>query len=333
MGKGERLIAGLPLCRGSPVVQTVSTLALVALSLGLRFAVDKIVPVGFPFLTFFPAVILSGFLFGVRNGAIAGLLCGIAAWWFFIAPASQYVVNASAVAAMTLYAFVVMTELTVIGLMQAAHGALVRERSRSEALATSREIMFNELQHRVSNNLQVAAGLLSLQRRRVSDPEAAAALDEATRRLGTIGRISRSLYDPNGAALGLDRLLSQLCDDVLDASGRSDVTIHVTAEGKPTIEPDAAIPAALIIAEAVANAIEHGFADGRGGRIDVRIAQNETRLEVSVIDDGHGLPDGFDLEKSDSLGLRIATTLARQMNGHFSLSGGAGTRAVLALSA
>jgi two-component sensor histidine kinase len=305
---------------------------LVATSLGVRFAVNGIVPAGFPFVTFFPAVILSGFLFGVRNGLLAGCLCGVAAWWFFIAPASHYVVNAGAVAAMMLYAFVVVTELGVIYLMQRAHGALVRERTRCEALASSRELMFNELQHRVSNNLQVAAGLLSLQRRRVADPQAAAALDEATRRLGTIGRISRSLYDPNGAALGLDRLLSRLCDDVLDASGRKNVTIAVTTQGVPTIEPDAAIPTALIVAEAVANAIEHGFADGRGGRIDVRIAQTQKTLEVSVTDDGHGLPDGFDLQKSDSLGLRIATTLARQMNGQFSLDGGAGTRAVLALS-
>jgi two-component sensor histidine kinase len=332
MGRGEKIIARLPLWRDWPVAQTVGTLVLVALSLTLRFSVINLVPAGFPFVTFFPAVILSGFLFRVRNGAIAAILCGFAAYWFFIAPANNHIVDGGTVAAMLLYAFVVVTELGVIYLMQRAHAALVRERTRSEALATSRELMFNELQHRVSNNLQVAAGLLSLQRRRVSDPEAAAALDEATRRLGTIGRISRSLYDPNGAALGLDRLLSRLCDDVLDASGRSDISIAVTTEGTPTIEPDAAIPAALIIAEAVANAIEHGFADGRGGRIDVRIAQTHEKLEVSVTDNGHGLPEGFDLSKTDSLGLRIATTLARQMNGSFSLSEGAGTRAVLALS-
>lgn len=332
MGKGEKIIARLPLWRKWPVAQTAGTLVLVAISLALRFLVDGVIPAGFPFVTFFPAVILSGFLFGIRNGSVAGVLCGLAAWWFFIAPAGNYTLNAGSVAAMMLYAFVVVTELGVISLMQRAHSALVRERGRCEQLAASREIMFNELQHRVSNNLQVAAGLLSLQRRRVSDPEALAALDEATRRLGTIGRISRSLYDPNGAALGLDRLLTRLCDDVLDASGRDNVSIAVTTEGNHTIEPDAAIPAALIVAEAVANAIEHGFADGRGGRIDVRIARNEERLEVSVTDNGHGLPEGFDLNKTDSLGLRIATTLARQLNGHFSVSGGAGTRAVLALS-
>jgi two-component sensor histidine kinase len=332
VGKGEKLIAGLPLWPNWPIAQSAGTLALFGISLGVRIAIDRIVPPGFPFVTFFPAVILSAFLFGVRNGSIAAVLCGLAAWWFFIAPYNNYALTTGGIAAMTLYAFVVVTELCVISLMQKAHGALVRERARSEALASAREVMFNELQHRVSNNLQVAAGLLSLQRRRIGDAEAAAALDEAIRRLGTIGRISRSLYDPNGAALGLDKLLSRLCDDVLDASGRDDVTIAVTAEGAPTIEPDAAIPAALIVAEAVSNAIEHGFANGRGGRIDVRIARVKESLEVSVTDNGHGLPDGFDLASTDSLGLKIATTLARQVNGQFSLSGGGGTRAVLALA-
>jgi K+-sensing histidine kinase KdpD len=171
---------------------------------GSRFAVNHVIPSGFPFVSFFPAVIVSGFLFGVRNGILAALLCGMAAWSFFIAPANQYEITTGSVTAMLLYNFVVATELAVIGMMQAAHAALLREGMRSEALAASREVMSNELRHRVSNNLQVAAGLLALQHRHINDPEAAAALDEAARRLSTIGRISRSLYNPNGAALGLD---------------------------------------------------------------------------------------------------------------------------------
>ncbi len=193
MGKGEKLIGRLPLWRQWPVAQSAATLALVGFSLGVRVAVDHVVPPGFPFVTFFPAVILSAFLFGICNGCMAAILCGVAAWWFFIAPASNYVLTPGGLAAMLLYCFVVVTELCVIYLMQKAHGALVRERARCEALATSREIMFNELQHRVSNNLQVAAGLMSLQRRRITDPDAIAALDEAIRRLGTIGRTDQQV--------------------------------------------------------------------------------------------------------------------------------------------
>ena len=96
--------------------------------------------------------------------------------------------------------------------------------------------------------------------------------------------------------------------------------------------PDAAIPTALITAEAVANALEHGFADGRVGRITLGIRRAiEGGLAVTVHDDGHGLPVGFDADNSTSLGLRIATTLARGQAGRFRLEALDGTLATLTL--
>ena len=335
MAGGFRLIDRVPLWRDRPLVTAGLTLMLVGASLGIRFATDTILPPGFPFVTFFPAVIVSAFLFGVRNGALAAALCGFSAWYWFIAPASGYAVTPGAVAALLLYAFVVVTELAIIGWMQAAQTALAEERSRCETLATSRELMFRELQHRVSNNLQIAAGLIALQRKSVADADARAALDEASRRLGVIGRISRSLYDPDGASLGLDRLLAKLCDDVIDATGRTDISVAVTADSALTIPPDAAIPVALIVAEAVANAVEHGFDEGRSGRIDVAISRGTgDRIDIMVTDTGRGIPEGFDATSSDRLGLRIATLFAQQLGGSFTLTNGnVGTEARLSIAA
>jgi two-component sensor histidine kinase len=329
----SKFLEHLPMWRDRPLLALATTLVLVLASLLVRLAVDHVLPAGFPFVTFFPAVVISAFLFGVRNGTIAAVLCAVAAWWFFIAPATHYAINAGGVAALALYVFVVATELAIVGWMQRAHAELVVERARCEALAQSRELMFAELQHRVSNNLQVVGSLLALQRRQITDPQALAAIDEATRRLSVIGRISRALYDPDGAALGLDRLLSRLCDDVLDASGRSDISIAVTSAGAPTVEPDAAIPVALIVAESVANAIEHGFAQGRTGRIDVHVARTGQDIDVTIADNGHGLPADFDLDQADSLGLKIARLLARQLNGSFSIAGVKGTTARLSFAA
>ena len=335
MAGGSRLIDRVPLWRDKPWLTAALTVALVGVSLVIRFATDHVLPPGFPFVTFFPAVIVSAFLFGTRNGAIAAALCGFAAWFWFIAPASHYAVTPGAIVAMLLYAFVVVTELAVIGWMQAAQSALTAERGRSETLAASRELMFSELQHRVSNNLQIAAGLIALQRKSIKDADARAALDEASRRLGVIGRISRSLYDPDGASLGLDRLLAKLCDDVIDATGRTDISVAVTADSQVMVPPDAAIPVALIVAEAVANAIEHGFGDGRSGRIDVNIARAaDNRIAITVADTGRGVPDGFDPAASDSLGLRIATLFAQQLGGSFILAAGkSGAEARLSIAA
>jgi two-component sensor histidine kinase len=71
------------------------------------------------------------------------------------------------------------------------------------------------------------------------------------------------------------------------------------------------------MAEAIANAIEHGLVGRDHGSIRVDLVQTTTGLQLCVTDDGAGLPEGFDTRGSTSLGLKIATTLARQLGGSF----------------
>ena len=333
MQSDRKFFEQLPLWQDRPFEALAATIAFAGLSLVLRLLCEPLFPHGaYPFVTFFPAVILSAFLFGVRNGVVAAILCGLFASWFFVAPVSGYGFTGGSVAAMLLYAFVVGTELAIIGGMQRAYANLAAERMKSERLAETRSLMFAELQHRVSNNLQMVGALLNLQRKDVTDPAATAALDEAVRRLSVVGKISRSLYSPAGGPMGLDVLLTRLCHDVLDASGRDDIAVHVTADGAPTVEPDAAVPVALIVAEAVSNAIEHGFSEGRGGRIDVRVKREDSSVNVSISDDGRGLPEEFDIEKTQSLGLSISRMLARHLGGEFILTRDRGTTAQLSFA-
>lgn len=322
----------LPIAQGRPWLALTITVALATAALAIRMIVDPALPGGFPFLTFFPAVIITAALFGSRFGVLSALLCGIASWHFFLAPTNNWSMTRGAAMALLLYLLVVGTELTIIHLLQRANASLAREREVSRSLARTSELLFRELQHRVSNNLQVAAGLLMLQKRNVADTEARAALDEATRRLAVIGRISRQLYNPDGGARGMRAFLQELCSDVIEASGRSDITLRVHAGHDQPLAPDAAVPLALIVAEAVANAIEHGFEGRDGGVIDVELSRDAAGMVcVEVRDDGRGLPDTFDLEHSDSLGLRIARMLAAQLSGQFALLRGTGTVARLVM--
>ncbi|WNO53924.1 sensor histidine kinase [Stakelama saccharophila] len=309
-------------------------LGLVLLGLFLRFAVDRGLPSGFPYVTFFPAVILSSFLFGVRWGSVAAVLSGLCAWYFFIPPPDSFALERSGAVALGFYCFVVVTDILLVHWMQRANANLARERETSRALAETRELLFRELQHRVSNNLQVAAGLLALQKRRLHDDSARLALDEASRRLALIGRISRQLYDAGGATRSMREFLEPLCADVVEASGRQNIRCTITVAEDAPLTPDAAVPLALIVAEAVSNAVEHGFRNRDGGTIEVLLARDETAMvKVEVTDDGEGLPDGFSIEASNSLGLRIAVMLAEQLGGRFDLLGGKGTTARLTLPA
>jgi two-component sensor histidine kinase len=329
--KPARWIERLPVARDRPVLGSIAMLVIVVAAWLLREAADPLLPPGFPYVTFFPAVIVTSFLFGVRLGSVSALMCGLLAWYFFIPPAG-FALTSGTGFALAFYLFVVATDLALVHWMQAANRQLAAERELNRSLADTRELLFRELQHRVSNNLQVAAGLLTMQKRQLTDAGEKTALDEAAGRLALIGRISRQLYDPSGAAQPLVPFLTELCLSVIEAADRHDVTLSVSGDDLMRLMPDAAIPTALIIAEAVANALEHGFAEGKGGQIAIGIIRDpEGSPRVTVHDDGHGLPPSFDAKNSTSLGLRIATTLARGQGGQFHLEACDGTLATLTL--
>ena len=325
------MLERLPLGRDRPSLAYGGTILLCAISTGIRLLASAHLLVGYPFIAFFPTVMLSTFLFGVRPGILAGLICGIVAWYCFLPPVFAVKMTTSIIFALAFYAAVVAINIMLIHSLQRINGGLVEERERNRQLAERGELLFRELQHRVSNNLQVVSGLLALQMRDIADEAARHALDEAARRLGLIGRIHRQLYSPHGDQIQLSAFLEQLGADLIDASGRAGVELRVKVDEDVHMPADSAVPIALIVAEAVANAIEHGFAGREHGHILVRAAQAGDVLEIVVADDGAGLPAGFALDGSDSLGLKLARMLAQQLGGEFGLTSGDGTIARLRL--
>ncbi len=331
-GWHERLpLRTLPLWQALAII-----VGIVGLAFVVRLAMRPAIPVGSPFVTFFPAVLLVAFLLGVRRGAIAAALSTVIGAYFFMSDPMAPGYFATAVPSALAYAILVTVNLTLFHWMQSANAKLREERARSAALAATRELLFRELQHRVSNNLQVAAGLLALQKKHVEGDRARAALEEASRRIGVIGRISRQLYEHDGGTRSLNALIEPLCRDVLDAAGMPGVTLRVSGGEHQSLSADAAIPVALIVAEAVANAVEHGFAGRERGTISVDcMSGGASGFKIEIRDDGCGLPEGFAIEHGAGLGLRIAATLAEQLGGQFELvarraeGGGATARLVV----
>lgn len=334
--KNERFIERLPLVPERAGLAFGVTTILCLLALGARAWAEPILSSGFPFVTFFPAVIISSFLFGVRPGIYAAIVCGLFSWYFFIAPSMTFTLQANTVVAMGFYAIVCATDIALVHWMQRANYSLGVEREKSRALAENREMLFRELQHRVSNNIQVVAALISLQSRNVSDEAARKALDEAHTRLNLIGKIGRALYDPTGQRLGIRSFMESLTADILEASGRRDLTVSLDIDEAVSVHPDMAVPLSLIVAETISNAIEHGFPEQGQGTIAVALQKSDAgRLILEVADDGKGLPHDFQPERGGNLGLRIATALAGQLGGVFSMARGdnGGARAMLEIPA
>lgn len=322
----------LPLLRDQRVAAYALTAMLVTLGWVARWALNPLFPPGFPYLTFFPVVILSSFLFGRGPGMFAAVICGLLAWYFFIPPIHTFDLNGPTVVALSFYVFVVGVDIALIDAMQRGNHRLVREREVSAQLAERTEMLFNELQHRVSNNLQMVGALLALQQGQVKDDGARVALADAAAKIQLIGRIQRQLYSTSGEQVPLGEFLRELAADVVNADGHEGVSCAVAADDDIMLPADMAIPLALIMAEGMANAVEHGFQGRGGGRISVSLARQPSGISLCVEDDGKGLPPGFDIARTGSLGLRMVRGLARQLKATLALEavpGGTAMRLLL----
>lgn len=273
-------------------------------------------PPGFPYLTFFPAVVVVAYFAGLRLAVLTAVLSGLTAWWFWIGPVGFDWSLATALA-LVFYVFVVAVDVFFIVATREARARLEQEARRSAALAHSRDLLMQEVQHRVSNNIQVVAALLGLEAAATSDPAARRALSEAAARTGLIATVQRGLLDAHGQAAPFTDLARGLIDDALRAAGRPDVLVRI-APSDVTLGPEEATPVMLTLLECVNNALEHALPD-RAGTVDVSL-EGEHRRTLTVRDDGAGPPAGFDAARSRSLGFRILHGMAAQLGGRFELT-------------
>jgi two-component system, sensor histidine kinase PdtaS len=302
------------------------TFALAAFLAGLvaRFAMSAELPVGFPFLTFFPAVILTAYLSGLWPSVAVGLASVLAAWFFFLPPTWSFILYPSTALVLAIFAGILAVLIVIIDVMHQALDRLHAEKARTTQLAEQREILFRELQHRISNNLAIVSALLNLERAEIDDEKAKQALTEASTRLALIAKIHRKLHDPAGAQLRFGPFVEDLCRDVLEASGVSNIVCLVSA-AEAIIPSEKIVPVALIVTELISNALEHGFSGRQTGTIRIDLSAQDTAHVLTVSDDGNGLPHGFSLEGSRSMGLRIVQSLTRQIEGEFAMEAGEGT--------
>lgn len=317
----SRFTERLPLLPDQPFVRYAATLALCLLALWLRWTLDAAFPPGYPFVSFFPAVILSSFLFGPRPGIVAALLCGLFAWYVFIPPHMSFAFDSGTLTAMAFYTGVVAVDIWLVHLMQAANAHLRSAREDVRQLAEERgqlvertELLFQEMQHRVGNNLQMVGAVLSLQMRGLSEPTARKALSDAAARLQVIGNIQRQLYRQDGQLVPIDSFLGEVSRKIMASSARPGITCTLDAEPDIILRPDSAVPVALIVSEAIVNALEHAFVDRTDGAIVLRISRDDEAIRLTVQDDGGGLPADLDPAATASVGLRISRVLAQQLS-------------------
>jgi two-component system, sensor histidine kinase PdtaS len=198
-------------------------------------------------------------------------------------------------------------------------GAVVLLRDVTELRWRDRELMtkdatIREIHHRVKNNLQTVAALLRLQARRLQIPEGRAALDEAVRRVGSIAVVHETLSHTPEELIDFN----DIADRVLMMAGEvstAETRVIPKRIGSFGVLPAViATPVAMALTELLQNALQHGL-PGRFGLLEVIATRDGDRLTVVVADDGVGMPAGFDIESTASLGLQIVRTLVGEIGG------------------
>ncbi|WP_028847705.1 sensor histidine kinase [Thermocrispum agreste] len=205
-------------------------------------------------------------------------------------------------------------------------GALVLVRDVTEVKRRDRALMskdatIREIHHRVKNNLQTVAALLRLQSRRTQSDQARRALEDSVRRVSSIAMVHETLSMSLDERVDLDQLLDRVLPMLSEVTTAGESPVELVREGSfGVVAADLATPLVMVLAELVQNAAEHAFERGKPGRVTVRAARSARWLEVSIVDEGRGLPPGFSLEQAEGLGLQIVRTLIEsELRGSLSL--------------
>jgi two-component system, sensor histidine kinase PdtaS len=205
----------------------------------------------------------------------------------------------------------------------------ISELRRRDRLLLSKDATIREIHHRVKNNLQTISSLLRLQGRRLESPEAKAAIEESVRRVRSIALVHEILSREAGEDVPFVEIVRPVCRMVEEAFHTPDRPVHCRVDGDAgNLPAQVATPLAVVLNELLQNAFDHAYPERNdivSGDVVLRLQRGIGRLVVQVVDDGAGLPAGFDLEKSMGLGLSIVRTLVTsELGGTIELRAGEG---------
>jgi PAS domain S-box-containing protein len=177
--------------------------------------------------------------------------------------------------------------------------------------------LLKEIHHRVKNNLQIIISLFNLQSSYVSDKSSHKILKESQDRIRSMALIHERFYQSDGTSkIDFDDYIKRLCETIMQSQGAKPDKIRLTIETeKISLDIDTAVPCGLIINELVSNAIKHAFPTS-GGEILVRFRTTQNNeYELTVKDNGTGLPQDVNFANADSLGIQLVNVLSDQIEG------------------
>ncbi|WP_439881301.1 two-component regulator propeller domain-containing protein [Pontibacter sp. MBLB2868] len=212
--------------------------------------------------------------------------------------------------------------------MRVNHRTRLLERKNRE-----KEMLLQEIHHRVKNNLQIVISMLNLQARHVNDPQAVDVMRAIRSRVRSMAILHERLYRLEDLdQIDLDDYFMSICQSLYEAYGftQEDVLLELQVPAI-RVDIDTAITLGLIVNELVSNSLKYAFPDCKGkGLLSIVLEQLAAHhCILTVSDNGKGLPANFDYKRTQSFGLQLVSSLSRKLNGTISFINNNGTKSIL----
>jgi len=191
-----------------------------------------------------------------------------------------------------------------------------------------KEVLLQEIHHRVKNNMQIISSLINLQSWQIEDPKVKNMFQMSRDRIRSMALIHEKLYQSKDlAGINFAQYIQSLTVHLMHTYNAKLKNVHLKTEVENVfLDISKAIPCGLIINELVTNSLKHAFPDGQSGEILVRLhTNNNGKMALEVSDTGVGFPDGSNVRKPDTLGLQLVNDLVNQLGGIIELDQTRGT--------
>ncbi|WP_312902371.1 tetratricopeptide repeat-containing sensor histidine kinase [Chryseobacterium taichungense] len=198
-------------------------------------------------------------------------------------------------------------------------------------LLSEKEWLLKEIHHRVKNNLQIVISLLNTQSAYLDNEDALMAIQNSQHRMHAMSLIHQKLYQSdNLATIDMSWYIYELINYIKECYSSEKNISFVMDIDKIFLDVAQAVPLGLILNEAVNNTIKYAFPESRKGEVQVSFKNMEKdHYKLIISDNGIGLPDGFDIDETESLGMNLMRGLTDQLDGNFTLESKNGLKIII----
>lgn len=198
------------------------------------------------------------------------------------------------------------------------NGQIQKQNKQIETTLKEKEILLREIHHRVKNNLQIISSVINLQADKITDSKLKEILDELKLRISSIALTHQMLYQKESVnTVLMDDYLRNLVKQIVGSYDDHSVDVDLDIDRQNILmNIDTAIPLGLLVNEIITNSFKHAFKNKQSGKITVTVKATGKFIELSIKDNGVGLPANYMelIEKPKSLGFELITILTDQLN-------------------